>query len=295
MTTSTTIADPYYSRQEATWEIIQREDPVVWGNLDGPLSAGELDQYREKGFRFDQQCFSTSETSDMLAEANRLAVSADPTDAEVIIEPKSHAVRSVFRVHRKSDLFRSICCDPRITNIVRQLLGGDVTIQQSRINFKPEFNGKEFFWHSDFETWHVEDGMPRMRAVSVSIGLTENNEFNGPLMVVPGSHKWFVRCVGETPENHFEHSLKQQEYGVPNSEALQFLIEKGGIHAPKGEAGSALFFECNLMHGSTGNLSPYPRSNLFVVYNSVENTAQEPFGSRPPRPEFLAERDCTPV
>ncbi|QEG37426.1 ectoine hydroxylase [Bythopirellula goksoeyrii] len=295
MTTSIAIADPYHSRQGSFWECVEREDPVVWGKADGPLSTSKLDQYHENGFYFDQDLFSATESSELLAEANRLADLADPADAEVVVEPNNRAVRSVFRVHQKSDLFRSICCDPRIVKVARQFLGGDVYLHQTRVNFKPGFNGKEFFWHSDFETWHVEDGMPRMRAVSVSIALTENNEFNGPLMVVPGSHHWFVRCVGETPEKHFEQSLKKQEYGVPDQEALQMLVDKGGIQAPKGEAGSAIFFECNLMHGSSGNLSPYPRSNLFMVFNSVENAVQEPFGNRPPRPEFLAERDFTPL
>src|SRR3546814_10756649 len=44
----------------------------------------------------------------------------------------------------------------------------------SRLNYKPGFKGKEFYWHSDFETWHVEDGMPQMRALSMSILLAEN-------------------------------------------------------------------------------------------------------------------------
>ncbi len=65
----------------------------------------------------------------------------------------------------------------------------------------------------------------------------------------------------------------------------------GGIQAPKGLPGSVVFFDCNTMHGSNGNLSPTPRVNLFAVYNSVENPITEPFGDRPPRPEYLAERD----
>jgi ectoine hydroxylase len=176
-----------------------------------------------------------------------------------------------------------------------QILASSVYVHQSRINYKPAFRGREFYWHSDFETWHVEDGMPRMRAVSVSLSLTENTEFNGPLMVVPQSHQWYVRCVGATPADHFKASLRKQLYGVPNREALEMLVSRGGIQAPKGPPGSATFFESNLMHGSTGNLSPAPRINLFVVYNSVENAVTDPFGSQPPRPEFLAERRVVPI
>jgi ectoine hydroxylase len=62
-----------------------------------------------------------------------------------------------------------------------------------------------------------------------------------------------------------------------------------------GEPGSAVLFDCNAMHGSSNNITPYPRTNLFVVYNSVENALMEPFAAPAPRPEFIASRTFTPV
>jgi ectoine hydroxylase len=44
------------------------------------------------------------------------------------------------------------------------------------------------------------------------------------------------------------------------------------------------------MHGSASNITPFPRTNLFVVYNSVENALVEPFSGQRPRPEYLGER-----
>lgn len=293
---ATKTDDPYYSRI-AEWEASPRVDPILWneGDVDGPWSADQAKQYQKDGCLFQNQLFSLAEASEMLAEANRLADSANPRDVGVVAEPGNNVIRSIFRLHEISELFRFVCRDSRLVGAARQILGGDVYIHQSRINYKPAFDGKEFFWHSDFETWHVEDGMPRMRAVSVSLSLTETNDFNGPLIVVPGSHETYIRCAGATPENHFEDSLRKQEYGVPSREAMTMLVEKGGLVAPTGPAGSALFFECNTMHGSAGNISPYPRTNLFLVFNSVENAVVEPFGERPPRPEYLAERTFTPV
>lgn len=137
--------------------------------------------------------------------------------------------------------------------------------------------------------------MPRMRALSVSIFLTESDEFNGPLMLIPGSHQTYIRCAGLTPENHFETSLRRQQYGVPNREALELLLDDQAIVAPKGPAGSVVFFDCNTMHGSNGNLSAKPRINLFAVYNSVDNPLQQPFCGQPPRPDYLAERTVRPI
>src|SRR5699024_10481946 len=193
-------------------------------------------------------------------------------------------------MHRISRRFEELTRDARILGMARQLLGSDVYIHQSRINDKFGFEGSGFDWHSDFETWHAEDGMPRMRAVSASIMLTENNEFNGPLMLIPGSHHWFVPCVGKTPDQNWKASLKAQRIGVPSQESLSELARSGGIRAPKGPAGSLLLFECNTLHASNENMSPWPRSNLFFVYNSVRNLPRAPYAAPTRRPHFLAER-----
>jgi len=292
--TATMVDDPYFSRV-SQWEAAERADPVFWSDDSGPWSPEETRAYREQGYLFKHQLFSESEADEMLAEADRLAAEASPGDYAVVAEPGSEVVRSVFRLHRTSEVFQRVFEDPRLVDAARQVLGSDVYVHQSRINYKPAFDGKEFFWHSDFETWHIEDGMPRMRAVSVSLFLTESNQFNGPLVVIPGSHEIYIRCEGATPEKHYEKSLRKQEYGVPPRDAMQMLVDRGGMAAPTGPAGSALFFECNTMHGSAGNISPHPRGNLFAVYNSVENEVTDPFGDRPPRPDYLAEREVVPI
>ena len=129
-----------------------------------------------------------------------------------------------------------------------------------------------------------------MRTLSASVNLTGTNQFNGPLMLIPGSHRIFVPCTDETPEENYRRSLVRQEVGVPDLETIETLHAKGGIVAPSGPPGSVLFFDCNLMHGSGGNISPWPRNNLFLVMNSIENPLEDPFSARSPRPEFLAER-----
>ena len=180
--------------------------------------------------------------------------------------------------------------DARLAAIARFLLDDDVYLHQTRMNYKPGFQGKEFYWHSDFETWHVEDGMPRMRALSMTVLLTENTPHNGPLMLMPGSHRHFIACVGETPDEHYKQSLRKQEYGVPDHESLAFLATEGGIEAPVGPPGTVIVFDCNTMHGSASNITPFPRSNAFMVYNAVSNALEAPFGPATPRPEFIATR-----
>ncbi len=125
----------------------------------------------------------------------------------------------------------------------------------------------------------------------MSIVLTRNTECNGPLMLVPGSHRDYVICSGETPANHYRRSLKRQEYGVPENELLENLVDRGGIHVATAEAGSVIVFDCNTMHGSNSNITPMPRSNVFMVYNAVSNRIGAPYSGGAPRPQFLAARD----
>lgn len=292
--------DAYPSRQADRPQILERRDPVLHGEWtpEAPVTRDEAARFDRDGFIVLRDLFEDSEIEALCDEATRLRTAPDGSlDPETVIaEPDSGAVRSVFKVHRQSRLFGRLAADARLAGIAQFLLGDDVYVHQSRMNYKPGFQGKEFYWHSDFETWHVEDGMPRMRALSMSILLTANTPHNGPLMLIPGSHRHYVACVGETPEGHYKKSLRSQEYGVPDNDSLTFLATQGGIDAPTGPAGTVVVFDCNMMHGSASNITPYPRSNAFIVYNAVSNALEAPFGPAVPRPDFIAARGAvTPV
>jgi ectoine hydroxylase len=292
--------DPYPSRQSAEARILPRLDEIVHGpwTRDAPLTREATEGFAHDGYVVLRDLFDERETRALADEATRLRTAAqDELDPETLVtEPGSGLVRSVFRVHDQSTVFGRLSADIRLAGVAKFLLNDDVYIHQSRMNYKPGFRGKEFYWHSDFETWHVEDGMPRMRALSMTVLLTENTPYNGPLMLMPGSHRHYVTCVGETPENHYRTSLKKQEYGVPDDELLTRLASEGGITAPVGPAGTVIVFDCNTMHGSSSNISPFPRSNAFIVYNALSNRLEDPFGPAVPRPEFIASRDSvTPV
>jgi ectoine hydroxylase len=292
----TTPVDHYPSRMADEPSIADRLDLVLHHPegtaAPGPASAEALAELERDGFTVLESVFSAGEVEALLDELTTLGREHAVLHNEATItEPNGDAIRSVFAVHRTSEIFADVAEDPRLVDVAKQVLGSDVYIHQSRVNLKPALHGQPFFWHSDFETWHIEDGMPRMRAISASVALTDNTEFNGPLMLVPGSHRWFVSCVGETPDSHYETSLQRQEVGTPDGASLGWLVARGGIVAPKAERGSVILFDCNTMHASGVNLSPAPRSNAFFVYNSIENQVGPPFGPIAPRPEFLASRE----
>jgi len=210
------------------------------------------------------------------------------------------AVRSVFAPHRTSLLINRAQRDSRMVDAARQILDDDIFIHQSRVNFQRAIHGTGFFWHSDIETWMSEDGLPQPRALSQVILLSRNRATNGALMVVPGSHRFWASCPGETPEANWETSLKAaQQYGTPTGEQLETLVGAFGINYAEGEPGDVLMFDCNTLHASANNLSPEGRCNVFGVFNAASNRA---VGDRPPaastfRPEHIASREtqwCQP-
>jgi ectoine hydroxylase len=284
--------DPYLSRITSTPFITAREDPVLYSNDGGILSQEQLSFYEKNGFLCFDSLFTQAEINCFLKQTETLKKNENLKNSPyTILEPESDEIRSFFHIHHYNPVFKTLACDKRILDIVEQILGNRVYLHQSRINLKPGFKGKGFYWHSDFETWHMEDGMPRMRALSCSIALTENNEFNGPLMLIPGTHKKFIACQGKTPNDNYKQSLRAQYIGVPDPNIIADLVNEHGIVAPKGKPGSVTFFECNTIHGSNSNISPYPRTNVFLVYNHVENALVDPYCDLKPRPEHIAVRN----
>lgn len=287
------MKDLYPSRHGLVAELMPRLDPVVhseW-DKDAPITREQAERFDRNGYLVLEDLFSEKEIAFLQREAGTLLGDPDALEAEtVIVEPDGKEVRSIFRIHAQSSVIARLAADQRLADVARFLLNDEVYMHQSRLNYKPGFQGKEFYWHSDFETWHVEDGMPRMRALSMSVLLAHNTPHNGPLMLIPGSHRQYLTCVGKTPDDHYRQSLKKQEYGVPDEDSLAELAHRHGIVAPTGKPGSVLIFDCNIMHGSNGNITPFPRANAFLVYNAVKNRLVAPFGVDRPRPAFIATR-----
>lgn len=290
--------DNYPTRCGGEPAISRRLEPVLWQNwhAGAPLTPLHCRQWRERGFIVLHDLLTAGEVDLLHREATRLrddpAVRSSNT---AITESSNGELRSLFRPQQHGMHTAALLQDRRLIEIAEFLLASKVYLHQARINYKPAFRGAGFYWHSDFETWHAEDGLPAMRTLSVSVLLTDNTAANGPLLLIPGSHRWFVSCPAPTPANHFRRSLKEQRIGIPDDSMITALATDG-IDAVTGPAGTVVIFDCNLLHGSPENISPQPRSNLFFVYNSVHNRPERPFCGRPPRPDYVAERRrCAPL
>lgn len=207
-------------------------------------------------------------------------------------ETGSMLKRSTTGVHNY-ELYKSISENENLIGIVKSLLRDNIYIHQSRINYKLPFVGTGWHWHSDFETWHYQDGMPGMNCLTAMIPLTENTMYNGPLLVIPGSHKKFYCAPKPTRSFSAQENFADQKEGLPDPAAL---LEIGGnIEAVICSPGDLVLFDCNILHGSVANMTPDKRTNLFFVYNAVSNALVEPFSGQEPRPEEMGTRNILKI
>ena len=307
--------------------LVERVDPVVSeeAHREGPLSVGLIDRFERRGALVLRQVFSPEEVQTLRSTSEALRAHYESltyeeldrtTDMRVITERggsmagdegQPPTLKSIWQIHLPpehaphmlfaADLARRTVCDARLVNPARQLIGEDVYVHQSRINFQRGISqhssgGSGFLWHQDFEQWHSEDGMPRMRTVSMAILLERAVPANGALMVMPGSHRRMVQAFGDPSESErYAKGALSRGPELP-AEVFAKLADEHGIEYCRGEPGDVVLFDCNTIHGSHTNISPWGRCMFFAVYNAVSNTpAPRPFGAAEPRPEHIGSHD----
>ncbi|VVO43921.1 phytanoyl-CoA dioxygenase family protein [Pseudomonas fluorescens] len=244
------------------------------------LTQEQIKAYDEEGYILLPSLFSQQEAALMKSRLPALY----QMNRDEVVKEKNGVVRTVFAAHTFDEVFARVASHPRLIDPARQLLNSEVYMHQFKINAKAAFNGDIWQWHQDFGTWHQDDGMPEARAMNVAIFLDDVNEFNGPLMFIPRSHK-----EGRLDASHDLTTTSYPLWTLDNAKVSE-LVEQGGIVAPKGVAGTVLIFQSTLVHASSPNLSPWDRNTLYVTTNSVENAIR-----KFQRPDYIAHRDFTPI
>ena len=250
------------------------------------LSPEQHAQFDRDGYLFFPGLFTAEETQALTAVVPELYSRREDYNVR---EKGKDAVRTNFAAHLYSEPFAKLGRHPRMIEPVEELLGEKLYMHQFKINGKMAFEGDVWQWHQDYGTWLNDDMMPTERAMNIAVFLDDVNEFNGPLMFIPGSHK---RGVVDA-----KHDLTTTSYPLwtVSPELITELVARaggkgGGIVSPKGPAGSMIVFHSCLVHASTSNLSPWNRVSVYLSLCAVSNHIR-----RFKRPEYIAHRDFTPI
>jgi ectoine hydroxylase len=244
------------------------------------LSQAELERFDKDGYLFFPSRFTPQEARVLHQAAHDVyALHRDEVWRE-----KSGAPRTAFAAHLYNEAFRRLGAHPRLIQPVMQLLGGPVYMHQFKVNAKAAFDGEVWQWHQDYGTWARDDDMPEPRAMNISVFLDEVFTFNGPLMLIPRSHKHGVLEAGH------DKATTSYPLWTLDHETVERLCNDGGLVVPTGKPGSVLMFHGNLVHGSAGNITPFPRKIVYLTLCAVSNYIR-----KPTRPEWIAHQDFRPI
>jgi len=245
------------------------------------LTQAQIDQFHDTGYLMLPNLFSTAEAA-VLRDAAKAVYAMDRE--EVVREKDGSTPRTAFAAHHYNDAFRRLGRHPRLVEPVMQLLDGPVYMHQYKVNAKAAFDGDVWQWHQDYGTWSRDDLMPEPRAMNIALFVDDVTEFNGPLWIIPGSHRDGIFKAG--------HDLQTTSYPLwtLDKATVADLANKGGIFSAKGTAGSVLMFHGNIVHASSPNLSPWGRTIVYLSLCHVDNHIRQ-FK----RPEWIAHRDFAPI
>lgn len=158
----------------------------------------------------------------------------------------------IFRIMRSEDVFRDFATDPRLLAMLAEIIGPDVDCFLSQFIFKqPGALGQP--WHQD--EWYFRMDPPKQ--VGVWLACTDATAENGPLWVVPGSHRERVHeDVINDPRPGANLGYVEIQ-GADTSREQQMLLR----------AGDLLVFDCHLRHRSTDNVSDGMRAAMVYHYS----------------------------
>ncbi|MEH1097927.1 phytanoyl-CoA dioxygenase family protein [Micromonospora sp. CPCC 205561] len=247
------------------------------------------DEYDVTGWCRNPESLSIENVEKLRESIDRISRENRP---EVVYEQGTNVVRAVHGCHLFDETSAKLVRLPLLVELAEALVGEPVYVYQFKVNLKQPYEGAAWPWHQDYTFWRHEDGMTDDRAVNIAILLDDTHEGNGPLRVLPGTHRLGLIEAAEDRSRSGDwrkHVSANLEYTVADADAER-LEKEYGRELVVGAAGSIFAFHPSIVHSSSSNTSPDRRALLLVTYNAVSNAP----GSSP-RPEFLVSRDTRPV
>ncbi len=219
------------------------------------LSKQQIEFYNENGYLLVENVVTPEQLGrlrdiayDFIEKSRAVSVSDDVFDLDEGHSAQTPRLTRIKLPHKQHPFFWEVAKHSGITEVLRQLLGPDVLLQTSKLNTKAPGGGAAVEWHQDWAFYpHTNDNILACGLMLEDVGLA-----NGPLQVIPGSHKGPV----------LDHNSKDGVFcgavdpGDPDFHAAKAVTLTG-------KAGSMTVHHARTLHGSAPNRSDRARLILF--------------------------------
>jgi ectoine hydroxylase-related dioxygenase (phytanoyl-CoA dioxygenase family) len=226
------------------------------------ISQQDVAFYREQGYLVVAGVLSGAEVEELRRVTDEFVENArsrtshdDVYDLEDSHSAAAPRVRRIKTPHLWHESYAAMVAHPRILEILKAFWGPSIRFDISKLNLKAAGYGAPVEWHQDWAFYpHTNDDL-----AAVGIMLDDVDETNGPLMVIPGSHR------GPIFDHHDEQgffcgAIDPGRGEVDFSRAVKLT----------GPAGSITIHHARTVHGSATNTSGRPRRLLLHQYRAAD-------------------------
>ena len=226
------------------------------------LTDAQIAQYQDDGYILVEDALDAATlaelqtvTAAIVASAAGLTEHTEILDLEASHRPDAPRVRRIKRPHLAHPFYRELAAHPAITAALTPLIGPNIRLRAGgKINMKAASYGAPVEWHQDWAFYpHTNQDV-----LAVGILLDDMDADNGPLQVLPGSHK------GPIYDHHshgaFCGAIDAEKEGLDVSNARE-------LH---GRAGAISIHHARLVHGSALNNSNRERRVAFYEYAAAD-------------------------
>ncbi len=209
--------------------------------VPGILSAAEITELRAVTDDFVRKS----------AAIDRHDAVYDLEDSHTAAEPR---VRRIKTPHLHHEAYGRLVKHAKVMAALSPLLGPDIRFDTAKLNMKSAGFGAAVEWHQDWAFYpHTNDDL-----CAVGLMMDDMELENGPLMVIPGTHKGPV--FDHHAEGRFCGAMDPGKREVDYARAVPLL----------GPAGSITIHHVRAVHGSAPNTSAKARRLLLFQFRAAD-------------------------
>lgn len=211
------------------------------------LTKEQIEQFNQNGYLAPLNIFNASEIQDIRSYFDQLL--------EQVLQSGGDSY-SISSAHMRYGPVYDIATNPRIIDLVGDLLGENVIAWGSHFFCKMPGDGKAVAWHQDASYWPLSPS----KAVTVWLAIDDADEENACMKFVSGSHHFGHMTY--RPSASSDHNVLNQT--IDNAE------QYGEVVWNPLRAGQASIHSDLLLHGSDVNRSNRRRCALTLRYCAAE-------------------------
>ncbi|MEZ9423319.1 phytanoyl-CoA dioxygenase family protein [Vibrio lentus] len=159
-------------------------------------------------------------------------------------------VRRIWAPTKQHSYFWELATKEKLLDSIQCLLGESFLFHYSKLNMKGPKVGSVVEWHQDFSYYpHTNSAL-----LTVLIPFDDMTRDNGPLKVVPGSHK------NGLDDHYIDGYFRGKLSNVNDKDSVTLDVPAGG----------AIFLHCLTKHASEKNESEHSRRTFLPAYRAAD-------------------------